>query len=224
MKLYGSLASPFVARCWLTVAAKGGGADLAMYDGGIKSDSYLALNPMGKMPLLVDGDMSIPESSVICEYLDETLPGPALMPTDVAGQARVRLLCRIADLYVFPPALSLLRLPKDGDAETIETARINTVASLNHIEHFLPDTGFAYGASLTLADTTLHGAVGLAVLVMGIHGMSGRFGGRPKLAKWWTAVNENATLKPALDEIEVSVREFRERRAAEVVAKKATAG
>ncbi len=224
MKLYGSLASPFVARCWLTVAAKGGGADLAMYYGGIKSDSYLAHNPMGKMPLLVDGDISIPESNVICEYLDETLPGPALMPTDVAGQARVRLLCRIADLYVFPPALSLLRLPKDGDAETIETARINTVASLNHIEHFLPDTGFAYGASLTLADTTLHGAVGLAVLVMGIHGMSGRFEGRPKLAKWWTAGNENATLKPALDEIAVSVREFRERRAAEVVAKKATAG
>ena len=49
MKLYGSLASPFVARCWLTVAAKGGGADLEMFDGGIKSDSYLALNPMGKM-------------------------------------------------------------------------------------------------------------------------------------------------------------------------------
>ena len=34
MKLYGSLASPFVARCWLTVTAKGGGADLEMYDGG----------------------------------------------------------------------------------------------------------------------------------------------------------------------------------------------
>ena len=32
MKLYGSLASPYVARCWLTVAAKGGGADLEAYE------------------------------------------------------------------------------------------------------------------------------------------------------------------------------------------------
>ena len=153
MKLYGSLASPFVARCWLTVTAKGGGADLEMYDGGIKSDSYLALNPMGKMPLLVDGDTSLPESGVICEYLDETLPGPALMPKDVAAQARVRLLCRIVDLYVFPPVVSLLRLPKDGDAESIETAKADTVAGLNHLEHFLANTGFACGTSLTLAVT-----------------------------------------------------------------------
>jgi glutathione S-transferase len=221
MKLYGSLASPYVARCWLTVAAKGGGADLEAYEGGIKSDSYLAMNPMGKMPLLVDGKTSIPESGVICEYLDQTLPGPALIPTDAAGQARVRLLCRVADLYLFPPAVSLLRLPKDGDADAIQTAKANTVAAFGYVEHFLPDTGFAYGNSLTLADVTLHGAVGLAVLVLGNHGMSGRFDGRPKLAKWLGAINENPTLKPTLDQIQQTVLEFRQRREAEAAAKKA---
>ncbi len=224
MKLYGSLASPFVARCWLTVTAKGGGADLEMYDGGIKSDSYLALNPMGKMPLLVDGDTSLPESGVICEYLDETLPGPALMPKDVAAQARVRLLCRIVDLYVFPPVVSLLRLPKDGDAESIETAKADTVAGLNHLEHFLANTGFACGTSLTLADITLHGGVGLAVMVMGNHGITDRFEGQPKLAKWWATINANPTLKPALDEIHETVRKFRQQREAEVATKKSAAG
>ncbi|MEQ8247984.1 MAG: glutathione S-transferase family protein [Alphaproteobacteria bacterium] len=221
MKLYGSLASPYVARCWLTVAAKGGGADLEAYEGGIKSDSYLAMNPMGKMPLLVDGGTSIPESGVICEYLDRTLSGPALMPADAAGQAHVRLLCRIADLYVYPPAVSLLRLQKDGDTEAILTGKTNTVAALDYVEHFLPDTGFAFGSSLTLADVTLHGAIGLAVLVLGNHGMSGRFDGRPKLAKWWGAINENPTLKPALDQIQQTVTEFRQKREAEAAAKKA---
>ena len=142
----------------------------------------------------------------------------------LAAQARVRLLCRIVDLYVFPPVVSLLRLPKDGDAESIETAKADTVAGLNHLEHFLANTGFACGTSLTLADITLHGGVGLAVMVMGNHGITDRFEGQPKLAKWWATINANPTLKPALDEIHETVRKFRQQREAEAATKKSAAG
>jgi glutathione S-transferase len=223
MKLYGSLASPFVARCWLAITAKGGGVELAMYEGGIKSPGYLAMNPMGKMPLLVDGDVALPESAVICEYLDAKLPGPALMPADPAGHAMVRLLCRIADIYVFPPSVTLLRAPKDGDAGVVAEAAKNVSAAFDHLEHFLSDTGYAHGNSITLADCTLQTAVSLALLVMGKHGIDSKIGERPKLGRWWQACNANPILKPAIEKIHEEALAFRKRREEEA-ARQATAG
>jgi glutathione S-transferase len=222
MKLYGSLASPYVARCWLAVAAKGGGADLEMYEDGIKSDSYLAMSPMGKMPLLVDGDTSIPESAVICEYLDATLPGPALMPADAVGQARVRLLCRLTDVYVYPAVMVLLRLAADGDSDSIKTASADALASLDYLEHFFAEGGFAYGTGLTLADVTVHGSISLARPMFAKHGVENVLDGRPKLSAWWAAINDNKTLKPALNEIQEAVAAFRKHRAEEA-AKQAAA-
>ena len=72
MKLYGGLLSPFVMRVVLTARAKGIELPVEMPEGGIKSDAFLALNPMGKMPCLVDGDFALPESSVIIDYLEDT--------------------------------------------------------------------------------------------------------------------------------------------------------
>lgn len=201
MKLYGSLYSPFVARCWLCATAKGGGVELEPYPGGIKSDSYLALNPMGRMPLLVDGDLALPESAVICEYLDAVLPGPALMPTDPAGQAGVRLLCRIADLYLFPASIDLLIAPKGDTSATTEDAKTRTLSALDYLEHFLGNRGFAHGGRLTLADCTLHGGLALALMVLGRHGVSGRLDGRPRLGNWWNAIRDNPTLGPAIAQI-----------------------
>jgi glutathione S-transferase len=209
MKLYGSLASPYVARCWLTVAAKGGGADLEIYEDGIKSISYLGMSPIGKMPLLVDGSTSIPESAVICEYLD------------AAGQARVRLLSRLTDIYVYPAVTALLRLPADGDSESVKAASTEALASLDYLEHFFADGGFAYGNALTLADATVHGSVSLARPMFAKHGVENILDGRPRLAAWWAAINDNETLKPALGEIQEAVAAFRKRRAEEATKKAA---
>ena len=51
---------------------------------------YLALNPNGVVPTLVDGDAVIIDSSVICEYLDERYPEPRLAPVDVVERAHMR--------------------------------------------------------------------------------------------------------------------------------------
>jgi glutathione S-transferase len=51
---------------------------------------YLALNPNGVVPTLVDGDDVIVDSSVICEYLDERYPEPALSPADTVARAHMR--------------------------------------------------------------------------------------------------------------------------------------
>lgn len=223
MKLYGSLASPYVARCWLAAAAKGGGVDLEIYEDGIKSDSYLAMNPMGKMPLLIDGDVALPESTVICEYLDEVLPGPALMPSDPAGKATVRLMTHIADLYLSRPSSQLSRAAPGDDATQIADAVASADAGFAYLEHFIGGNGPAYGDSLTLTDCTLQPSVNFAVLVLAKHGAKDKLDSHPKLAHWWNGCAENPALKGAIGQVDEAVLAFRKRRAEEAAKKAAAA-
>jgi len=64
---------------------------LALRSGEHQQPWYLKLNRRAVVPTLIDGDMVIPESNVILEYLDEAYPEPALMPADPYGRAKVRL-------------------------------------------------------------------------------------------------------------------------------------
>lgn len=68
---------------------------------------YLQLNPNGQVPLLVDGDVSLIESSVISEYLEEIYPEPPLSPADPADRAEMRLLTEQTISWISPMINSL---------------------------------------------------------------------------------------------------------------------
>jgi len=57
-----------------------------------QAEGYRRLNPQGKVPLLVDGEVAIAQTVAIVEYLEEVRPEPRLLPLDAAGRARVRSL------------------------------------------------------------------------------------------------------------------------------------
>ena len=57
-----------------------------------KKPEYLAMNPYGKVPVIVDGDAVLYESCIINEYLEEKYPDPPLMPKDPLARARIRIL------------------------------------------------------------------------------------------------------------------------------------
>jgi glutathione S-transferase len=59
--------------------------------------SYLKLNPKGVVPTLVHDGTPVIESTLICEYLDETFPDPPLMPKHAADRTRVRLWSKMVD-------------------------------------------------------------------------------------------------------------------------------
>jgi maleylacetoacetate isomerase len=60
-------------------------------DGGEQHrPEYRDINPLGLVPALVHGDLTIVQSLSICEYLEETFGGPSLLPPDPGGRARVR--------------------------------------------------------------------------------------------------------------------------------------
>ena len=83
-------------------------------------ERLLALNPRGEVPALVDGETVLFDSKVICAYLEDRFPEPALLPKDAAGRARCRLLelksdTEIDAVVVVLATLKLFRpeLPKE---------------------------------------------------------------------------------------------------------------
>ncbi len=170
-------------RPLLVARAKGHELALEMPEGGIKTDSYLAMSPMAKMPVLHDGDFHLPESQVIAEYLDSVLSGPKMISADPKLAARERLLCRLADVYVVPELGGLFnaREKPEGVAPAIEKLE----PAMGYIEHFRKaGDAFAIGDKFSIADAALiplffffdaFGAIGAAELVAA----------RPGLAAWW---------------------------------------
>jgi glutathione S-transferase len=154
MKLLGGLLSPFVMRVVLAGRMKGHEIAVEMPEGGIKSDAYLALNPMGKMPCFIDGDFALPESAVIAEYLEETLAGPKLLPADPRERAKVRLLARMTDLYLVPALTPVFRARENPDA--VPAALEALATALAQLEAVRP-TGVTHAATngWSIADATM---------------------------------------------------------------------
>ena len=98
MILYQTPLSIYSTKVRLACAVKGVAPELREPPGGYRSDAYRALVPPATIPALVDGDLTLTESDAIIEYLDETVPGPALLPEGPAGRARARMLSRLIDL------------------------------------------------------------------------------------------------------------------------------
>jgi maleylacetoacetate isomerase len=67
-----------------------------------KSPEYLAVNPQGLVPSFEEDGLTITQSLAIIDYLEDTRPGPALLPSDAAGRARVRSLALIVACDVHP--------------------------------------------------------------------------------------------------------------------------
>ena len=85
--------SPYAMSAYVALQAKGAPFALKTVDlaaGAQRQGAYAAASLTQRVPLLVDGDFQLSESSAICEYLDERLPGPALYPSTARERARAR--------------------------------------------------------------------------------------------------------------------------------------
>jgi RNA polymerase-associated protein len=78
-------------RVRLVLAAKGVGYDRLVVGPGKPPEDLVDLNPHGNTPTLVDRDLVLYDTAVVCEYVDERYPHPPLMPIDPLSRARLRL-------------------------------------------------------------------------------------------------------------------------------------
>lgn len=78
-------------RARLVLAAKGVSYERVLVDPAKPPEDLVDLNPYGTTPTLVDRDLTLYDTAVVCEYLDERYPHPPLMPIDPLSRARLRL-------------------------------------------------------------------------------------------------------------------------------------
>jgi len=84
-----------------------------------RNPDVLAINPKGQVPVLVDGDLALYDSTVILEYLEDAYPDPALYPKAAPERARCRLYDVFGDEVMLAPLRSLMHRtePKPDDLE-----------------------------------------------------------------------------------------------------------
>jgi glutathione S-transferase len=150
------------------------------------------LNPKRQVPVLVDDDLALYDSTIILEYLEDRYPTPALLPSDAAERARCRQLEAAADEILFPQVFELIReVFYKPDETTRDAARIAEARSaitahydglergLNGAAHLCGDFTMAdIGYFLTITFATTLGA-GLADTHPKLQAWYARLLGRP---------------------------------------------
>jgi glutathione S-transferase len=115
--------------------------------------------PIGRFPVLVEDSsaLTLPEASIIIEYLDTHHPGPQpLLPVDAALRLEVRLLDRCFDNYVHGSLQKIvadrLRAAERHDAQGVEEAHAMLDTCYGWLEHRMAGRTWAVGEDFTLAD------------------------------------------------------------------------
>lgn len=166
MKLYMNSMSPNVRRVRLTAALLGlqlEEKNLDLAKGEQKKPEFLALNPNGSVPTLVDGDFVLTESRVIMQYLASKKPESGLLPQDEQARADI-MRWQFWDSSHFSPPLRTLvfeRLLKpmfglgEPDAGKAEEALADFRRFAAVLDKRLDDKQYVVGDAMTLADLTL---------------------------------------------------------------------
>jgi glutathione S-transferase len=152
----GSYISPFVRKVLGAFFLKGIPYRIDPIVPFFGSDEFTHISPLRRIPVLLDGDLAICDSGVICEYLDEGWPEPGLLPRAPADRARARWICeyadsRLCDLLIW--SLFDVRVIRpavfgEGVDETkIErTLREELPPVLDYLERIAPEYGYLFGA------------------------------------------------------------------------------
>ncbi|TFH86018.1 glutathione S-transferase family protein [Billgrantia azerbaijanica] len=128
-----------------------------LLEGGHRHPEFLRLNPAGKVPVLVDGDLVLTESAAIVLYLAEKYPDKGLLPSDTKERAQAYRWVMFAVTELEQPLWRIVRhtmlypeeqrLPAD-----IELARQDFVDMASVLDRHMEGREFIVGRSITVAD------------------------------------------------------------------------
>ena len=183
---------PYVQRAAIALEEKGVKFERITIDLANKPDWFVAMSPLGKVPLLQVGDAVIFESAVILEYLEETQPNP-LHPADALQRAEHRawmefgssLLMDIWNFYVAT------------DEATFEAKRKTLAEKFERLEQQLADGPYFDGARFSLVDTVF-GPVFRYFDTFDRIADFGILADKPKLAAWRHALAQRPSIARAV--------------------------
>jgi glutathione S-transferase len=153
--IVGSFVSPYVRKVLACLNLKGLAYQIDPITPFFGNDEFERLSPLRRIPVLIDGDFSVSDSSVITFYLDEAYPGHPLLPADPRDRARARWLeefadTRLGDVFIwgffYPKVVHELVWGERGDQERVaRTLEKDIPAAVDYLEGQLPVSGFLFG-------------------------------------------------------------------------------
>ena len=163
MKLIGSLTSPYVRKIRIVLAEKKIDYDFVLDSPWEAGNQVAALNPLGKVPVLIlDDDSTLYDSRVIAEYLDAVAPNNRLIPASGRERISVKRWEALADGVLDAAVAAFLESRRpDGERSPswIERQRGKVTQALQAMSDELGEQPWCHGNSLSLADI----AVGCAL-------------------------------------------------------------
>jgi glutathione S-transferase len=172
LTIIGSFVSPYVRKVLAAMNLKGLAYEIDPITPFYGNDEFERLSPLRRIPVLVEGDFSVSDSTVICAYLDEAYPGHPLYPADPRDRARARWFeefadTRLGDLFIWALFYQKVVRPmvwgEPTDQERVCKAEETEIpATLDYLEHELPADGFLFGdigvADISIASFFRNGA------------------------------------------------------------------
>jgi glutathione S-transferase len=201
VEIYWISGSPFAWRVLLTAEVKGisyEGKLLEASKDELKTPEFLAINPLGRVPALRDGNFTLHESLAIMVYLDRKHPSPPLFgrTAEEAGRIFQCISEFISDFGPFSQRLGRsIFLGAPRNAEEAKEARDKIHTSLSRLEGYAEEGAWLVGPELTAADIVAYPGLKLLLRVsqrpeagpleLGLDGFDRRF---PSMAAWMRRV------------------------------------
>jgi glutathione S-transferase len=165
IRIVGSYASPYVRKVMACIDLKGLDHEIDPITAFFGNDEFERLSPLRRIPVLIDGDLALSDSSVICAYLDEAYPERPLLPDTPRDRARARWFeeyadTRLGDVFIWGLFYQKIVHPliwgSPGDEARIgRTLAEDVPRECDYLERELPAEGYLFGAQIGLADIAI---------------------------------------------------------------------
>jgi len=193
---------PYSRKVRVAVREKELPAELTLVEPWRSGDSLLALNPAAEVPVLQDGELVIADSAVICEYLDEVRPDPALIGKTPAERAETRRLVawfdgkfvrEVTDPIWREKLIKRIKHKETPDSRAVRVGLGNIDLHLAYIAYLFERRNWLAGEALSLAD--IAAAAQLSVLdYMG----DVPWDRHPGAKLWYSRIKSRPSFRPLL--------------------------
>ncbi|MGA7750844.1 MAG: glutathione S-transferase N-terminal domain-containing protein [Gallionella sp.] len=151
MRLYSGTSDPYSHRCRIVLFEKGMDFEVIDVDLMNRSEDVAAINPYGKVPVLVERDLVLYEANIINEYIDERFPHPQLMPPDPVMRGRARLFLHRFEQEIY----SQVPVIEHGVAKSADRARAVIRDNLTQLAQILTNQKFLLGDEFSMLDVAI---------------------------------------------------------------------
>jgi glutathione S-transferase len=164
VRIVGSYLSPYVRKVLVVLDLKGVEYEIDPIIPFMGDDRFSQMSPVRRIPVFMDDRVTLADSSVICQYLEDRYPAPTLYPEDIAKRARARWLeeyadTRMGDVFIWRLFNAVAINPYVWGAKTDPQALAQICNEemplvLEYLESQLPSSGYLF-EDLSIADISV---------------------------------------------------------------------